>query len=316
LAATGSALAGPRRDVYARGSKTLPLRSDSELSARAAEIVNARQFHHLRSTEPLVDVCANINLDTVIGIVDLLGIPVKDILDLHICLCVSALPLEIGVSAQIDALINKYGGPLLNAVIKLLIDLSKDHKTCTYPPYSTPFCSQDPCDFNCPFPFQKEGDQCVCEKPYVLCNGQCVASKTGTCSSAGSHPYARRMTLREEAQASCGANEEVCGVYGGSYSAYDCVDTKKNLESCGGCMIPNPFLLASSVSPVGVDCTSIDHVDSVSCVSGQCIVESCEKGWEVSEGSAGCVAPTSSSAQLLSIFANAVLPIKRAENEA
>ena len=68
-----------------------------------------------------MDVCANINTDTILGNSEILGIPLKDILGIDICLCISALPLEIGVSVQIDALMNKYGVPLVNAVLEILV---------------------------------------------------------------------------------------------------------------------------------------------------------------------------------------------------
>lgn len=121
LAAANAVLAVPGRDIVARGSKTLPLRSDSELSRRASEIVTARQFQYLQSRAPLLDVCASLSVDTIIGNSEILGIPLEEILGLDLCLCLSALPLKLGLSAQLDALINKYGGPLINAVVELLV---------------------------------------------------------------------------------------------------------------------------------------------------------------------------------------------------
>ncbi|KAI0700331.1 hypothetical protein BC835DRAFT_1502679 [Cytidiella melzeri] len=318
LAATNVAFG---RTVVARSTKTLPLRSDSELSRRASELITARQFHYLQTRAPLLDVCASINTDTILGNSEILGIPLKDLLGLDLCLCLSAFPLKLGLSLQLDALINKYGAPLINAVLELLIDLSSNKQSCSYPEFSTPICSStDPCGFTCNAPYTKVGDQCACEAPYTLCNGQCISAPGGVCSSASVQRRAHRDNMYQNARSECRAHEEVCGVYDGSAYDYDCVDTKKNMESCGGCVIPNPFLSSSSSSPVGVDCGSIAHVDSVSCVSGRCVVESCQSGWEADEARLTCkksgseAFESSSSTSMFNVLAD-LLNVKRDEHK-
>ncbi len=116
LAAASSVLARPNR-----ASRTAPLHSDAELDRRATAIVSARQFHYLHARNPLLDVCASINTNVILGNSEILGIPLKELLGIDICLCLSAFPIKLGLSAQIDALINKYGGPLINAVLELLV---------------------------------------------------------------------------------------------------------------------------------------------------------------------------------------------------
>ncbi|KAI0343800.1 hypothetical protein BDW22DRAFT_1210260 [Trametopsis cervina] len=303
LAATSAVFARPNRD-YSRATRTVRP-SDAELSRRMTEVVAARQFHYLQTREPLLDVCANIDTDALLGQSELLGIPLKDILGLKLCLCLSALPLKLGLSAQLDALINDFGAPLINAVVELLINTAPTKKQCTFPEHSIPACSSDPCNFDCKPPFVKVGDKCECEPPYTLCNGQCVKTPTGVCNSAVPQPHARRQTLHADAQSSCRSHEEVCGVYGSTKYAYECINTQKNLESCGGCVIPNPFLLPTILptAATGVDCTAIDHAGDVSCVSGRCIVQTCEDGWEVDAARATCV-PKSSTGAVLEVLAD------------
>jgi hypothetical protein len=131
LAATNAVFAVPGRDIVARGSKTLPRHSDSDLSRRASEIITARQFQYLQSRAPLLDVCASLSVHAIAGNSEILGIPLGEILGLDLCLCLSALPLKLGLSAQLDALINKYGGPLINAVVEILVSrLLRDHRSC------------------------------------------------------------------------------------------------------------------------------------------------------------------------------------------
>jgi hypothetical protein len=42
------------------------------------------------------------------------------------------------------------------------------------PPHAKRACStSDPCGFTCDDPYTKQGDQCVCLAPNLVCNGQC-----------------------------------------------------------------------------------------------------------------------------------------------
>ena len=123
---------------------------------------------------------------------NILGIPISDLADLKICLCLSALPLILDVDVQLKVLTVKYGPSLVNAVITALvcipsfmrvrpahnlglkINTSPNNRRCTYPDHATQCCSDsDPCDFTCDSPYVKEGDECVCAPPNTMCNGVC-----------------------------------------------------------------------------------------------------------------------------------------------
>jgi hypothetical protein len=49
---------------------------------------------------------------------------------------------------------------------------------------------------------------------------------------------------------------------------YECLDVRSNLESCGGC-VPEGEVRGEDG---GQDCTAIEHVSTVECVSGKCII--------------------------------------------
>ena len=60
----------------------------------------------------------------------------------------------------------------------------------------------------------------------------------------------------------------------GFLRAYECVDVRRDLESCGGCVYDDsPFGERSADG--GRDCSAIPFVDAVACSAGQCIV--CER---------------------------------------
>lgn len=85
--------------------------------ADSVDVIAARQHHAPRA---LLDVCAYIGADIGLGI-DLLGIDLNDLLDLQICLCLSALPLTLDANAQVKVLGDKYGMDLVNVVLRLLV---------------------------------------------------------------------------------------------------------------------------------------------------------------------------------------------------
>jgi hypothetical protein len=59
--------------------------------------------------------------------------------------------------------------------------------------------------------------------------------------------------------------------------AYECLDAKSDLQSCGGCQSLGQ----------GQDCTAIPGARWMGCVSGKCEVYSCKAGYKRSDG--GCV---------------------------
>lgn len=66
---------------------------------------------------------------------------------------------------------------------------------------------------------------------------------------------------------------------------YECLDVRSNLESCGGC-VPEGEIVGEDG---GRDCTAIEHVSSVKCADGQCLVRACRQGYKVSDDRSSCV---------------------------
>ncbi|KAI0692952.1 hypothetical protein BC835DRAFT_1097761 [Cytidiella melzeri] len=122
--------------------------------------------------------------------------------------------------------------------------------------------------------------ECICPLPFTVCNGVCGVFKA--CPSG--KPKKRELDAQEQ-RSLCPAGLAACGVYGfNSPDAWECVDTKADLESCGGCTVGfgrNPAL--------GIDCTAIPGVLDVSCKAGLCAVQRCQPGFVVSANGASCV---------------------------
>ncbi|GAA5972589.1 hypothetical protein JCM21900_001328 [Sporobolomyces salmonicolor] len=68
----------------------------------------------------------------------------------------------------------------------------------------------------------------------------------------------------------CPVGEEACPIFP-RMGTYECIDTKSELESCGGC----------SSRGLGEDCTLIRGAQGVTCESGHCNVYSCQLGWKL-----------------------------------
>ncbi|KAH7886622.1 hypothetical protein F5I97DRAFT_1778773, partial [Phlebopus sp. FC_14] len=60
---------------------------------------------------------------------------------------------------------------------------------------------------------------------------------------------------------------------------YECVDFAADLRSCGGC---------SSMDPGKHDCRTLPHVLAVSCVAGECVVTSCQPGYDLQADGQTC----------------------------
>jgi len=83
----------------------------------------------------------------------------------------------------------------------------------------------------------------------------------------------------------------------GKVTSYECLDTDRNIDSCGGC----------ESEGAAMDCSALDGVTEVSCVKGHCFVYACERGWEL-RNNTGCV-PVEASRQ--GLFSSA---LSQAEN--
>jgi hypothetical protein len=119
---------------------------------------------------------------------------------------------------------------------------------CTYP--SANFV---PTDCSCGF---------TCNAGYTKCGtSYCINPATQTCSSGVPKPL-RKRDLPFGGRCSHGMTE--CPTRNGGW---ECLDTSRDLEACGGC----PY------TSEGVDCSSIPGADSVTCVEGKCKVRSCDR---------------------------------------
>lgn len=117
----------------------------------------------------------------------------------------------------------------------------------------------------------------MCLPPKHECNGKCTDAP---CPSG--KPKAKRELYPLENI--CPPNEQLCGVWSATPGhAWECINTQRNLESCGGCVTPLPGQRAS-----GRDCTAIPGVSSVQCVYGECVVGKCTHGWKVNAAGNGC----------------------------
>ncbi|KAI0300653.1 hypothetical protein B0F90DRAFT_1629408 [Multifurca ochricompacta] len=186
-----------------------------------------------------------------------------------VCLCLSALPLFLETNVVAILAVTIAGKSVVTDILTNLIIGAAPNAHCVYPDHSTPICiNGNPCGFQCtdgftPYPPQYP-TTCVCNAPYMVCNGQRWVG-SGTCAEKG-HEWT------------------ACGVFGGGARAWECVNTARDLESCGGCALPlTPY------SPIGKDCTALPGVADVSCLSGQCIVHRCLPGHVPTIDGTGCV---------------------------
>nr|XP_031861420.1 uncharacterized protein CI109_003024 [Kwoniella shandongensis]KAA5528492.1 hypothetical protein CI109_003024 [Kwoniella shandongensis] len=144
---------------------------------------------------------------------------------------------------------------------------------------------------------------CRCNAPNVIevtSNGFAVNCNAGTwfnyvhTAEAQASGLARRRAratleqLRLDSQTLCPKGLTACNV--NEYSdTYECIDTKNELEACGGCIF-GEFQNTSANITLGVDCTTVAGVafGAITCMDSQCTAFSCEKGYELVAGS--CVA--------------------------
>ncbi|PVG00537.1 hypothetical protein CPB86DRAFT_701212 [Serendipita vermifera] len=68
--------------------------------------------------------------------------------------------------------------------------------------------------------------------------------------------------------------------------AWECIDTRNTLESCGGCM-HHYYLDGHPVD--GTDCSALPGVSDVQCYSGRCLVHRCKRGWTISPSGTECL---------------------------
>ncbi len=113
----GQVLASHGRKIYTRPPTSVARTAGNPNLYPPVDPIASRQHHERRN---LLDVCAYIDTDQILG-GDILGIPLRDLAGLKICLCLSALPLGLEVDVQLQVLRNKYGEALIDAVLDILV---------------------------------------------------------------------------------------------------------------------------------------------------------------------------------------------------
>jgi len=93
--------------------------------------------------------------------------------------------------------------------------------------------------------------------------------------------YNRRSELKaRSAMTLCPKGLDACPIPGLTSSEYECVDTKADLESCGGC---------ASIGE-GEDCSAIIGAWNVGCEKGTCIIYNCVAGFRRAYDGKSCIA--------------------------
>lgn len=136
---------------------------------------------------------------------------------------------------------------------------------------------------------------CTCASGTTVTN----AARLGACSSTGASnaiyfnsafPVASRTARKRDLERNsqmplglCPTGFDACVLggndsYGGTDS-FECIDTRSELESCGGCLHGVADSLTGA-SVTGVDCTSLPGValGGATCTLGKCEVFACKKG--------------------------------------
>ncbi|THH26726.1 hypothetical protein EUX98_g7464 [Antrodiella citrinella] len=270
-------------------------------------IIKSRQAKVHRD---LLDVCVGLDADLVLSEIIQDG---KALVAGHldVCLCVSLIPDFIKVNVVAQTAVNLLGVAKVSALIEGLINDDPGCQHCTFPEHGQSVCAPDwPCQFQCQdgySPYTNPGDahpsSCSCPAPMTECNGQCGNFPNG-CGSAVPAPPQRRsrhatfgaakdINKRQVGESKCPVDKQVCGVPGGN-GGWECVDTKSDKESCGGCMTPSTIGVYHPAT--GKDCTSIPNAvsSSVECRSAACHVSACEAGFVPSAANDACV-PVSAS---------------------
>lgn len=197
------------------------------------------------------------------------------------CTCLSQVSSIVKSNSALSYAASVFGNSKVNDFISNQV--KNGGKNCVYPDHATPKCTpQNPCDFDCGDGYTPAGGKCVCKHPYTECDGKC-----GYFYYCPSKSAQKRDADEWKRKAHCDSGYTACGVYWSSRltsDAYECVDTKNDLESCGGCSIP-----LHRGSPLGTDCTSLPGVADVSCMKGSCYVHKCMPGYQLAVDNSMCM---------------------------
>ncbi|KAJ9098752.1 hypothetical protein QFC21_004400 [Naganishia friedmannii] len=120
----------------------------------------------------------------------------------------------------------------------------------------------DCCSYKCSFGSCGSGTSLICLEKGQICQSGVPVSPhpTSPCPTGRTQCFTAKKSKR---------------------NLYECIDTQSDLESCGGCIFPDPA--AKDTTSQGVDCSAISNVKDVSCEKGKCNVKSCEEGYYVAD---------------------------------
>jgi len=167
-------------------------------------------------------------------------------------------------------------------------------KSCCLPS-SPPVPLPTPTGAKCPKPsdgnswYYHEGNDCCVptlpNPPAPQCPSNCNLDK----SSNKCHPqvpppqpsgHKKRSTeLKSRYGTLCPSGLDACPIPGLTGSEYECVDTKADLESCGGCVSTGE----------GQDCSLIEGAWNVGCEKGSCIIYTCAAGYKRAHDGKSCI---------------------------
>ncbi|WOO76768.1 uncharacterized protein LOC62_01G000386 [Vanrija pseudolonga] len=142
--------------------------------------------------------------------------------------------------------------------------------------------------------FNSNNYQCQCSNtvtpgPAQTCQVGSVQLYTSSTASGAARRRRNLLAAQEAARTRtlCPPFQTACTIPDSEHN-YECVDTRYELESCGGCVTPI-FGAQTGIAParIGTDCTSLPGVafGGVSCIQGRCHIGRCEPGYQLLRGS-------------------------------
>jgi hypothetical protein len=240
--------------------------------------------------------------------------------------------------------------PIANAALggalksRLALAINSSANKCPTVEHGTAICSRT-CDFTASpflfrFPTLRSPTELTCSlallsfpqcnKGYTKSGSVCVPNTPAPSPTPTVNLGRRSRSALARGKEICSrrAGFEMCPIAGRN-DAFDCVDTRSGLETCGGessvwillphlphlahrdsstdslssvrssssgCPQAYPSLLFfnspsgfTSSASIGTDCSAIPNVDSVSCSRGSCLVESCLNGFKLSDDRSSCI---------------------------
>ncbi|KAG7530957.1 hypothetical protein FFLO_04685 [Filobasidium floriforme] len=159
---------------------------------------------------------------------------------------------------------------LISTVIR---ELEGESKLCYLPEHAKPDFKKGCCIYKCKKNFKDCGNKCV--KKNKDCPTAGAGGDGGHSGHGGGYGGGYGYNHYDRRNLQCAAGLSACPVVNGN--GFECLDVNKDVESCGGCLRS----IGAGIQNVGEDCTSIPNAADVSCVAGQCQVQTCLPGFKL-----------------------------------